>query len=144
GPALARHLREHAGVLEAWAEARRWVRGAPVRSTELLALDGNCARSLRACALGPQGEHGVDIFSVVNRGISEALEHEQQKRVALHEAGHAVVSLPLRPGWRITELSFESRGNRLVRLLYRDDNPRQALADTRADLLASLAVDLAG
>lgn len=144
GPALARHLREHAGVLEAWAEARRWVRGAPVRSTDLLALDGDCARSLRACALGPQGEHGVDILAIVNRGITEALEHEQQQRVALHEAGHAVVSLQLRPGWRIAELSIEARGNGLGRLRYRDDNPRQALANTRADLLAALAVDLAG
>ncbi len=67
----------------------------------------------------------------------------QKKQVASHEAGHAVISLLLRPNRRITTVSIIRRGGGILGYL-RDVHKKEVFSQPLADIAASLMVSLAG
>ena len=67
----------------------------------------------------------------------------QKKQVAVHEAGHAVISMLLRPDRRITTVSIVRRGGGILGYL-RDVHKKEIFAQPLADISASIMVSLAG
>ena len=67
----------------------------------------------------------------------------QKRQVASHEAGHAVLSLLLRPNRRITTVSIIRRGGGILGYL-RDVHKKEVFSQPLADIAASLMVSLAG
>lgn len=149
---LRTHLVAHADDLEALAWHRGWHQpdvcdAAPENSSgripERESFD--LKQTLLPFAGSENIEESADAFrALVDAGIREAVSWRLRERVATHEAGHAAVSLLLRPQVRIDSVTVLAQGSSLGRTTYRKDSPVWDLPLTRADLMVRLCVSLAG
>lgn len=149
---LRTHLASHADDIEALARQRGWqlpdaweadAENAAGRNSERQPLD--LTRTVLPFAGSEKLESSPDPFrALLDAGIREAVTWRLRERVATHEAGHAAVSLLLRPQVRIDSVTVLPKGSSLGRTVYRDDSPACDLPLTRADLITRLCVSLAG
>ena len=149
---LRTHLTAHTDDIEALARQRGWqlpdvleaaAGNAAHRNPERESFD--LTQTLLPFPGSEKLEDSGDPFrALVDAGIREAVTWRLRERVATHEAGHAAVSLLLRPQVRIESVTVLPHGNSLGRTIYREDNPAFDLPLTRADLMTRLCVSLAG
>jgi hypothetical protein len=100
-PSISAHLSTHQAGIQALIDARQFTLEKPVPVANLLPLAPSVEDSLIAAA-----EPSNYLFAALKPGMLIATNILRQKRVAYHEAGHAVVSHVLRPELRITQISI--------------------------------------
>ena len=150
------HLSAHADDLDALARRHGWrlpEDPAQLHSSEallpateaLLPATEALLPAIQAQQPSATTPQPAELFhALIAPGIREAVAWRLRQRVATHEAGHAAVSLLLRPQVRIDQVTVREHGNSLGRVTYRSDCPAWDLPQTRADLMARLCVALAG
>lgn len=149
---LRTQLVAHADDIEAFARQRGW-QLADAWEAAAESSAGRCHEresfDLKQTLLPFSGSEKLEdspdpLSAVLEAGIREAVTWRLRERVATHEAGHAAVSLLLRPQVRIQSVTVLPHGSSLGRTVYREDSPACDLPLTRADLMARLCVSLAG
>lgn len=95
--------------------------------------------------LKKEDEKATLLWQLVQATITEASEYSRLLQVAYHEAGHAVVSLAIRPEYRITTLSIISKDGSAGRVGFQI-NPgyQQWTGLSREYVMEDLAVGMAG
>jgi hypothetical protein len=90
-------------------------------------------------------QEGADlVIAALNVGLNNAARIRLQERIAYHEAGHAVVSLRLRPEVQIEEISLVAKGDADGYVSYKENSPYFSRPTSREDFLSSICVSLAG
>jgi len=81
---------------------------------------------------------------LINSGLKIATEIASQPGTAYHEAGHAIVSLVLRPNVRIEKVTIIAEHDFAGYVKYDESNPYYHSSTTREDFLENLCVLMAG
>lgn len=139
--ALATHLDAHVGDIERILKAQGWTDlrlDQPAAPDEALRLelDAEMKQAIAAKAGEPNPVLELVRWSVYETGT----RLRQQEHVAYHEAAHAVLSMVLRPDYRIRKVSIVSEGNAAGRTAFSAAN----LPTTWESIWEDLCVSLAG
>lgn len=138
-PSIRAHLSAHEPSIKALLDARSWVPKKPTNAQKKLPLDGGVQDILKEVE-----EDGDPLVRALNAGIISAAKILGKKRVAFHEAGHAVVSAVLQPGLRIAEVTIIEKEDADGYVAYDTTSPYFSTVLSREDFLDKVCVSLAG
>jgi hypothetical protein len=138
-PAICAHLRANEPSINALIEARGWTFEKPEQQIAALPLAPSVEKAI---------EHGDDdsdpLIVALNAGIDTASEIMKKKRIAYHEAGHAVISNILRPTLGITQVTIIEKGDADGYVSYDRTSSYYKQNTSREDFLDEICVSLAG
>lgn len=135
---LSAHLAEHAKQIELLIQKNGWGQLDTVKHpvNELLP----CASSFSEAMQNAVGNE-QPLMALINGPVTAAVKLSERIGVAYHEAGHALVSLILRPNVRIAKATIRPEGNAGG---YVSFNGIERSSVTREDFRENLCVALAG
>lgn len=100
-PSVVAHMASNEASIEALIAANDWTLRKTELPTQILPVADNVRQSMA------EAHQDSDPFIVaLNVGLQSATKLLSKKRVAYHEAGHAVISYVLRPAARITQVTI--------------------------------------
>lgn len=141
-PGISTHITSNASNIDFLMAARGWTiadNNSLPKNTIPLPLATELIDAIEAA------EPDSDIFAIaLNVGLNSAAQLRMRERIAYHETGHAIVSLILRPGVQIEEVSLVPKGDADGYVSYQESSPYFKLPTSREDFLASICVSLAG
>lgn len=145
---LIHSINSHRAAIEAIAADRGW---------KIETLDASGQHGFRqpprprppdrelARAIEDSRQHEDGLLAVLHRGAEIGVRSLQRARIAWHEAGHAIVSLALRPERDIEVVSLHLHEEREEgRLSYQKSSPWLEAPRSKAEVLDTLCVALAG
>jgi hypothetical protein len=141
-PSISAHLAANKPSVEALIEARGWivkVSDATLNNEPPLPLGPEVENALKK-----GGKDCDPLIVALNVGIQTAEKFRMQRRIAYHEAGHAIVSNILRPKLGITGITIIEKHNADGCTSYDKSSPYFKSATSREDFLDEMCVCLAG
>ena len=139
GNVLAAHIQLHQTRLNRFMELAGWNKtGAERVSSEVKPSDALKA-AMRASAEGSDA-----LMALVNQGLCAIDEVVGNERTAIHEAGHAVISLALRPEVRMSVITIVPKDDSRGHVAFDESNPVFKRPTSREDVVENICVSLAG
>lgn len=132
---LRTHLQEHAAAIEALMQQNQLQM--PEACADELDLQARLFESEFQSVMAER----EPLLTLLSIGLSKGLQLASLECTAYHEAGHAVVSLVLRPNIRIPEVSIVQKNGSLGATTYMQ---LRKSTETREDFLEEICVLLAG
>jgi hypothetical protein len=139
-PSICEQLRINASSIQALIDAHGWTADNISKPRVELPLDSSVANAL--IQSGEQANNALIV--ALNAGMVTASKLFLKKRVAYHEAGHAVISKVLRPEIGITEVTIVDRGESDGCVSYEKTSPYFQAPPSRDGVLDQVCVSLAG
>ncbi len=138
-PAVCAHLAASERSIKALIETEGWMYEKPAQEGSALPLAPSVEKALK------EVEHDSDpLIVALSAGIETGAKILLKKRVAYHEAGHAVISNILRPTLRITEVTIIDVKDTCGHVSYDSASPYYKVTRRREDFLDDICVSLAG
>ena len=143
-PALSAHINAYAKEFNAWLDEQGWHAMEDFPETEN--LDAVNEQTDNTQPLHAYRDANNPLLALLNAGIAKVSETRDRECVAYHEAGHAIVSLALRPKVLIEKVTIVPNENYIGCVAYDETNPvyKHVFPCTREDYLEDLCVALAG
>jgi len=144
-PTLDAHLAAHYRHFGAYLRAR----GASLDTVQPSSAAFHGTRDFDLAAAKVELEDDDPLLDFLNKALTGIVAGEKLERIAIHEAGHAVISLALRPEIRIKHASIRPSGERGGVVQFDADSPlysgahAHCLEDVKEDLCVSLAGQVA-
>jgi hypothetical protein len=139
-PSISEHLRINASSIQALIDAHGWTIDKVSNYHVKLPLDLSVTKALTRSGNQPSNP----LIAALNAGMVTALKLGLKKRVAYHEAGHAVISKLLRPEIGIAEVTIVDRGEADGCVSYEKTCPYFQAPPSRDGVLDQICVSLAG
>lgn len=141
-PSVSAHLRANADNIDELLTARGWRDTASITPSS---NPGALPLSKDILEAVSEADNVSDPFMVaLNVGLGRAAGLKLKRRIAYHEAGHAVVSLVLRPDVQITEVSLIEQDDSDGHVAYEGSSPYFRRPTSRRDFTMTMSVLLAG
>jgi len=141
---LGAHLAAHDRHFEAYVR----VTGAPLDDVQPSSATFHATREFDLAAARAEIDDNP-VLDFLNKALTGIVASEKLERIAIHEAGHAVISLVLRPEIRIKYASIRPIGDAGGAVQFDTDSPlysgahARCLEDVKEDLCVSLAGQVA-
>lgn len=142
---LDAHLAAHDRHFEAYLR----IEGASLDDVQPSAAAFHATRDFDLAAAKVEIDDDNPVLDFLNKALTEIVASEKLERIAIHEAGHAVISLALRPEVRIKYASIRPIGDKGGAVQFDIDSPlysdahAHCLEDVKEDLCVSLAGQVA-
>jgi len=141
GLRLHHHLDEHKGYLERFAE----MKGINLFSVSAPSVDSSMEQSESLLSTIDEAvKEDEPLMFLFNSALTDMVKYVQRENTAYHEAGHAVISLVLRPEWRLTEISIIAKDNSNGRVAMDATSPIAHTPTTLEYVMEDICVRLAG
>lgn len=142
-PALSAHINAYSREYNAWIVQQGWQDLNDLKDF----LDDETVQKISSS----HPLHGFSkarnpLIALLNAGIEKVSQTREIECVAYHEAGHAIVSLALRPKVQIEKVTIVPNESYDGCVFFDDSNPifKHVFPSTREDFLEDLCVSLAG
>ncbi len=141
-PVLNEHVAAHGRHFDTFIRTRRVNLNEVNPSSETL----RATRDFDLAAARSEFDAENPTLALLNRALTEIVAEAKLERVAIHEAGHAVISLALRPEIRIERASISPSGDKAGVVMFDVTSPHYSSAHARCleDVKEDLCVSLAG
>ena len=141
-PALSAHINAYAREFKSWIDHQGWQSLDDLK--DFLDIDNNQQVSA-SHPLNSFSKARNPLIALLNAGIENVTQIRATECVAYHEAGHAIISLALRPKVQIDKVTIVPNENENYDGCTFFSNPiYKHLTRTREDILEDLCVALAG
>ena len=138
-PMLHLHLSEHKPQLERFAD---------MKAIDLASAKTNEVSKQHSSELVSKINDAIKsddpVMYLINAALTDVVQYVQREQTAYHEAGHAVVSLVLRPEWRLKEISIIEQEGSNGRVGMDINNPIVHTPTTLEYVREDICVRLAG
>jgi len=142
---LDAHLAAHNRHFEAYLR----VESASLDDVQRSSAAFNATRDFDLAAAKVEIDDDNPVLDFLNKALTGIVASEKLERIAIHEAGHAVISLTLRPEVRIKHASIRPSGDKGGVVQFDTDSPlysgahAHCLEDVKEELCVSLAGQVA-
>jgi len=143
-PSILAHLHSNADSIKELLVARGW-QDSEIDFPSSSSVSTTLPLSKDIVEAVSEADDVSDPFMVaLNVGLGSAVRLKLKRRIAYHEAGHAVVSLVLRPDVQITEVSLIEKDDSDGHVAYEGSSPYFSRPTSRRDFMMTMSVLLAG
>ena len=143
-PSISAHLHSNADSIKELLVARGW-QDSEIDFPSSSSVSTTLPLSKDIVEAVSEADDVSDPFMVaLNVGLGSAVRLKLKRRIAYHEAGHAVVSLVLRPDVQITEVSLIEKDDSDGHVAYEGSSPYFSRPTSRRDFMMTMSVLLAG